>query len=94
MLASSYNRWQIAMLETPLLPAAAGRLSEINVPTLVLVGSVDMPDIHGIVDKMEKEIPDVRKVVIDGAAHMLNMEKPDEFNRVVLEFLASIKQGK
>lgn len=94
MLESSYNRWQIAMLETPLVPVAAGRLAEINVPTLALVGSVDMPDIHGIVDKMEKEIPGARKVVIDGAAHMLNMEKPDEFNRVVLEFLASIKQGK
>jgi pimeloyl-ACP methyl ester carboxylesterase len=91
MLLSSTNRWEIAPLENRLFPVAAGRLAEIEVPTLVLVGSIDMPDIHEIVDKMEKEIPGARRVTIDGAAHMLNMEKPEEFNRAVLEFIGSIR---
>ena len=30
------------------------------------------------------------EVVIHGAAHMLNMESPEEFNRIVLEFLDTV----
>jgi pimeloyl-ACP methyl ester carboxylesterase len=32
-------------------------------------------------------IPDVRKAVIDDAAHLPNLEHPKKFNRVVLDFL-------
>jgi pimeloyl-ACP methyl ester carboxylesterase len=35
----------------------------------------------------EEDVPHARKVVIRDAGHMVNMEKPEEFNREVLEFL-------
>jgi len=35
-------------------------------------------------------IPGARKVVIPGTAHMLTMEKPAEFTRLVLEFLQGL----
>ena len=38
---------------------------------------------------VDEQVPGSRKVVIPGAAHMVNMEKPDQFNRTVLEFLAA-----
>ena len=68
---------------------AAGRtrLAEIRAPVLVLVGSRDVPDIQAIVKRIEKDVPHARKVVIRDAGHMVNMEKPEEFNREVLEFL-------
>jgi len=34
-----------------------------------------------------REIPRAQFEIISGAAHMLSMENPQEFNRLVLEFL-------
>lgn len=71
-------------------PPAAGRLSEIRVPTLVIVGDKDVEIILKIADKLEKDVVGAKKVVIPGTAHHLNMEKPQEFNRVVIEFLKEL----
>jgi len=40
---------------------------------------------------MEKQIPGAKKTVIKGAAHLVSMEKPEEFNRVVMAFLATLR---
>jgi 3-oxoadipate enol-lactonase len=71
-------------------PPAAGRLSEIHVPTLIIVGGEDVEIIHSIADKLERDIVGAEKVVIPGTAHHLNMEKPQEFNRVVIKFLEQV----
>jgi pimeloyl-ACP methyl ester carboxylesterase len=34
-----------------------------------------------------KSLPQARQVVINAAAHLPNLEHPEEFNKVVLEFL-------
>lgn len=72
-------------------PPAAGRLSEIHVPTLIIVGSQDVEVILTIADTLEKGIAGAKKVVIPDTAHHLNMEKPEEFNQVVIEFLEHLK---
>jgi len=71
-------------------PPAAGRLSEIHVPTLIIVGSEDVEFILAIADKLEQDIVGAKKVVIPHTAHHLNMEKPQEFNRVVIDFLEKV----
>ena len=71
-------------------PPAAGRLAEIHVPTLIIVGGEDVEIIHSIADKLEQDIVGAKKVVIPGTAHHLNMEKPHEFNRVVIDFLEQV----
>jgi len=76
------------LLGRELTPPAVGRLGEIRAPMLVLVGSRDVPDIQAIVKRIEKDVPHARKVVIRDAGHMVNMEKPEEFNREVLGFLS------
>ena len=48
---------------------------------------LDMPDIFSIGDLIESRLENVERVVIPDAAHMVNMEKPEEFNRIVLDFL-------
>jgi pimeloyl-ACP methyl ester carboxylesterase len=60
------------------------------VPTLAVVGDLDMPDILEIVGLIEKDVKGARKEVIKGVAHMVSMEKPKEFNRIVLGFLAGL----
>jgi pimeloyl-ACP methyl ester carboxylesterase len=71
-------------------PPAITRLSELRVPMLIVVGALDMPDIHEIADLLIAANPDARRVIIEGAAHMVNLEQPDEFNRVVLGYLDAI----
>jgi len=71
----------------PLVEDWGGRLGEISVPTLVLVGELDRPEMLAIADKLEAEIPGARRETIAGAAHVTNMEQPEEFDRLVLGFL-------
>jgi pimeloyl-ACP methyl ester carboxylesterase len=71
-------------------PPAVGRLGEIQVPTLVLIGDLDMPGILEIAGLLEKGISGAKKAVIPGTAHMVNMERPAEFNRIVLDFLMAV----
>jgi pimeloyl-ACP methyl ester carboxylesterase len=72
----------------PLAPPALHRLEEIHITTLTIVGDMDMPDIHAVSDLLIKGIAGAEKVVMTGVAHMVNMERPAEFNRIVLDFLA------
>lgn len=72
-------------------PPAAGRLAEIRVPVLVLIGEYDNSGAHAVSDAYAGGISGARKVVIEGTAHVPNMEKPEEFNRLVLDFLAGIQ---
>jgi pimeloyl-ACP methyl ester carboxylesterase len=72
-------------------PPAITRLSEIRVPTLIIVGDEDVRDILTIADILEKGIPGAKKVSIPNTAHHLNMEQPETFNRIVLEFLKSLE---
>jgi pimeloyl-ACP methyl ester carboxylesterase len=58
------------------------RVAELRAPILTLVGDLDSSDIHAVADLLG------HKQVISGAGHNLNLERPDEFNRAVLEFLA------
>jgi 3-oxoadipate enol-lactonase len=67
------------------------RLGEISVPALVLVGELDVPDMHAIADRLETEIPETRRATISGAAHVPSMERPDEFDELVLGFLAEVE---
>jgi 3-oxoadipate enol-lactonase len=69
-------------------PPAYRRLGEIHVPTLVVVGTGDVPDILDGADLLERSIPGSRKVVLPRVAHLLNMERPAEINRLILDFLA------
>jgi 3-oxoadipate enol-lactonase len=70
-------------------PPAVERLHEITAPTLVVVGDEDAPPIFDAVELLMEKVPHARKAVIHDAAHLPNLEHPDEFNRLVLDFLAS-----
>lgn len=87
MSMETLRNWNRESREVRLEPAAIGRLGEIRVPTLAVVGDLDMPDILEIVELIGKNVTGARAVVIKGVAHMVNMERPAEFNRVVLDFL-------
>jgi pimeloyl-ACP methyl ester carboxylesterase len=69
-------------------PPAATRLAEVAAPTLVVAGVHDVADFRAIADRLGDEIPGARKVVLD-TAHLPGLERPEELNRLLLDFLAS-----
>ena len=71
-------------------PPAIARLGEVAVPTCLIIGDKDVREMLSIIDKLEQGIPGARKVVMRDVAHALNMEQPEEFNRIVLDFLGSL----
>jgi pimeloyl-ACP methyl ester carboxylesterase len=72
---------------------ALERLQEITAPTLIVESALDAPDIHTIAALLQRDIRGSRRVVIDNAAHLVNVERPDEFARVVLDFLGSVARS-
>lgn len=85
-----------AWLENPIFerelePPAIDRLSQIRVPTLIVVGDRDVQDIHKIAEKLKADISGSEMHIIRGAGHIVNMEKPEEFNQIVLGFLEKRK---
>jgi 3-oxoadipate enol-lactonase len=69
-------------------PPESERLGEVTVPTLVVTGDEDVADIHRIADRLAAGIPGAERATIADAAHLPNLERPAEFNRIVLDFLA------
>ena len=74
----------------PLQPPANERLDEVHVPTLIISAGFDTVYEQAAADRLAAGIPGARRVHFDDVAHMINMERPDDFNRAVLDFLAEV----
>jgi epoxide hydrolase 4 len=62
----------------------------IEAPTLLIWGTDDVALGIETTDATEKWVPNLRKEFIDGASHWVNQERPDEVNRLMLDFLADV----
>jgi 3-oxoadipate enol-lactonase len=80
--------WEEAEEEL-LVPDVGSRYIELRVPTLVLVGREDVSDILAIAERLASGIPGAREGKIPGAAHVPSLERPEEFDQLVLTFLGA-----
>ena len=71
-------------------PPAVGRLAEITVPALIIVGGLDVPNVLAAADILVADITNAQKAVMPGTAHVPNLEQPAKFNRLVLDFLSQL----
>jgi 3-oxoadipate enol-lactonase len=69
------------------VPSSLPRLHEIHVPTLILVGDADIPDVHAHAGAIETGIANSRRIVVPDTGHLMYLEKPEEFTRIVSHFL-------
>ena len=65
----------------------SGDLAQINVPTLIVVGREDSIRPVSDAEFMHSQIRNSRLEIIDGAAHVSNLEQPEVFNRALRAFL-------
>ena len=64
-------------------------LAGVAMPTLIIVGDQDQPFLAPC-EYMAKKIPGARLEVIRGAGHSSNLDQPEAFNRVLLDFLGGL----
>ena len=67
---------------------AVTRLGDVEAASLVIVGDHDVEEIHQIADLLVEAIPGASKRVIANADQLVNVARPDRFNRMVLDFLS------
>jgi 3-oxoadipate enol-lactonase len=76
--------------ETELSPPADARLAELDCWTLVIVGDADQPAIVDAANHLAAHVSGARLVSWPDVAHMVNLERPAEFERLVLDFVDSV----
>lgn len=73
----------------PLDPPAVGRLGEVKAPVLVMLGTLDDPGTVESMRHLAAAVPGARLEELE-SAHMVNLEHPDRFSRVLREFLDEV----
>jgi pimeloyl-ACP methyl ester carboxylesterase len=89
----SANTQQGVQKERPSLYTLVEEMQRIAVPTLIITGDEDWPCLlPGIL--MKQSIPSAALVVMANAGHAINIEEPDEYNRIVGDFLSQVESGR
>jgi pimeloyl-ACP methyl ester carboxylesterase len=88
-IVGEYSGWHWLYRDKVRDRNAASQLERIGAPTLSVTGERDLPDFHAVANALEQKVK-AKKVILPRAGHMSPMEDPEAFNRVALEFLASV----
>jgi pimeloyl-ACP methyl ester carboxylesterase len=79
--------------ERPSLYELVDDMKKLTIPTLVITGDEDWPCLlPGVL--MKQSIPTAALSVIPNSGHAINIEEPDEYNRIVSGFLAQVDSGR
>ena len=71
------------------VPGIIDDLKQIEAPTLIVVGELD-PFFQRAAEVMEAKLPRARKVSVEGAGHVVNLDQPERLERVIREFLVEV----
>jgi len=89
----SANTQQGVQKERPSLYTLVDEMKRIDVPTLIITGDEDWPCLlPGIL--MKQSIPSAALAVMPNCGHAINIEEPEEYNRIVGDFLSQVESGR
>jgi pimeloyl-ACP methyl ester carboxylesterase len=71
-------------------PPALGRLDGVNAPALLVVGDLDFNYLIQRHEDISEALPNAFAVVLEGTAHLPNLERADLFNPLLLQFLEAV----
>jgi pimeloyl-ACP methyl ester carboxylesterase len=66
------------------------RVPKIDVPVLTVNGALDSPDLIADAERFARTVPNGRSVLVEGVSHFPNLERPEEFNGLLLGFLRDL----
>jgi len=84
----AFDTAEMARIRAMEMRYRGAELSRILAPTLILAGKRGSKNMFRQVKLMSKQIPDNQVQIIPGAGRLSNMENPQIFNNLVLDFLA------
>jgi 3-oxoadipate enol-lactonase len=89
VMIDRYSGWHLHHPDPGTAPKTpvAQLLPSISIPTLVMIGELDLPDFQAIARRLAQELPAAELRIIAGSGHMSNMEAPGMFNDLALGFL-------
>ncbi len=79
--------------ERPSLYDLVDQMKTVTIPTLILTGDEDWPCLQPAL-LMKQNIPTAALSVMPNCGHTINIEAPDEFNRIVGDFMAQVDAGR
>ncbi len=79
--------------ERPSLYDLVDQMKALTVPTLILTGDEDWPCLQPAL-LMKQNIPTAALSVMPNCGHTINIEAPDEFNRIIGDFIAQVDAGR
>jgi 3-oxoadipate enol-lactonase len=88
LYSENLPRQEYQALHNPMNPPAVARLDEVRAPTLLVVGEFDAEEQRIAAEAYAAGIPTSGKILMPGAGHMVPLEQPEVFNRLLLEFLS------
>lgn len=89
----SANTQEGIQKERPSLYTLVDELRRIRVPTLIVTGDEDWPCLQPAL-MMKQNIESAALVVLPNTGHAVNIEEPDEYNRIVGHFLSQVDSGR
>ncbi|MCD7445099.1 alpha/beta hydrolase [Streptomyces lincolnensis] len=78
------RNWHVPMTDT------WPRVPKIDVPVLTVNGALDSPTLLPDAERFARTVPNGRAVVVEDTSHFPNVEKPEEFNTLLLDFLRAV----
>jgi len=69
---------------------AMGRLDEITAPALVVIGGRDVLDFRLMGEALAEGLPNATRHLWPDSGHVPNMEEPDRFNELIIDFLNTV----
>ena len=79
--------------QRPSLYDLLDKMRALTVPTLVLTGDEDWPCLAPSL-LLKREIPSAALAVMPNCGHTINLEDPDQFNRIVGDFIVQVDAGR
>jgi pimeloyl-ACP methyl ester carboxylesterase len=86
LVQSPHNLRYSGQFEIRPSPPAIDRLTEVRVPTLILVGESDIADVHAYSGAIEAGVWGARREVVKDAGHLLGLDQPERLNRIITRF--------
>lgn len=71
-------------------PDPVPALKKLDIPALVVSGEMDIPSFIQMAEGYARALPRARREIIQAAGHLPNIERPDEFNAMLREFLRAL----
>ena len=84
---STYQAENEEGLPQPLEPQAADRLTELTIPLLVMIGTLDEPRSRALAAHLVASVPESRSVAVEGVAHMIQLEAPERVSEELRDFI-------